>query len=76
MYSSLKLTIYRGEQRGLLGRVSCHTFRRCLTIAGTFTEAMLAGHANVNTPGRYDWRPEETKRAAAAKLHSPYQRRG
>jgi hypothetical protein len=32
----------------------------------------MAGHADPATTARYDRRPEETKRKAAAKLHVPY----
>jgi integrase len=58
-----------------------HDFRR--TFVGELldrgvdmvTVSKLAGHADPKTTARYDRRPEETKRQAAAKLHYPYQRR-
>lgn len=39
------------------------------------TVQRLAGHADPKTTARYDYRPETTKRQAAANLHFPYKRR-
>lgn len=36
------------------------------------TVASIAGHSSVDTTRRYDRRPEETKKKAAARLHFPY----
>jgi site-specific recombinase XerD len=58
-----------------------HDFRR--TFAGEMldggvdiaTIAKIMGHASIDTTGRYDRRPETVKRAAAQKIHFPYQKR-
>ena len=58
-----------------------HDFRR--TFAGEMldggvdiaTVAKIMGHASIDTTGRYDRRPETVKRAAAQKIHFPYQKR-
>ena len=36
------------------------------------TVSAIAGHASTDTTRRYDKRPEDTKRAAAEKLRSPF----
>jgi integrase len=71
----------RAAQAGV-ENFSPHDFRR--TFAGDMldegvdivTVAKLMGHASVETTARYDRRPEDVKRAAASKLHFPYQRKG
>ncbi len=76
-----KMLAKRGTEAGVKD-FSPHDFRR--TFAGDMldagvdivTVAGIMGHASVNTTGRYDRRPEETKRAAAKKLYFPYQKRG
>jgi site-specific recombinase XerD len=57
-----------------------HDFRR--TFAGEMmdggvdiaTIAKIMGHSSIDTTGRYDRRPETVKRAAAQKIHFPYQK--
>jgi hypothetical protein len=39
------------------------------------TIAKIIGHANIDITGRSDRRPETVKRAAAQKIHFPYQKR-
>ena len=45
------------------------------TGADIATVAKMAGHANVQTTARYDWRPEDAKRKAAGPFHVPYHRK-
>jgi integrase/recombinase XerD len=74
------LLVKRAQEAGVKG-FSPHDFRR--TFVGDMldagvdivTVANLAGHVSITTTARYDRRPEGVKRAAAAKLHYPYQRR-
>jgi site-specific recombinase XerD len=66
----------RAEQAGI-ENFSPRDFRRA--FAGDMLDegvdivmvAKLMGHASVETTARYDRRPEDIKRAAAAKLHFP-----
>ena len=69
----------RWKQAGI-PPVSPHDFRRTFISTllsqgvDVFTVQRMAGHANPQTTGRYDLRPEEEARAAAAFLHLPYSR--
>lgn len=72
-----KILMNRAAEAGLKD-VSWHDFRR--TYAGTLldtgediaTVAQLMGHSNVTTTARYDRRPAEARRKAAAKISVPY----
>ena len=76
-----KMLQTRAAAAGLAADIAPHDFRR--TFVGELlnqgvdiaTVARLAGHADVRTTARYDRRPEEAKRQAAARLHVPYRRR-
>lgn len=67
----------RAEEAGVKD-FSPHDMRR--TFVGEMLErgvdiatvANIAGHRSVDTTRRYDRRPEETKKKAAARLHFPY----
>lgn len=77
IYNMLKK---RATQAGVKD-FSPHDFRR--TFVGDLldrgvdivTVKDMAGHASVETTGRYDRRPEAVKQQAAQKLHFPYTRR-
>jgi len=70
----------RAEEAGVLD-VSPHDLRR--TFVSNLLEngadlaivSKMAGHASLQTTARYDRRPEDAKRKAAAGLHVPYNRR-
>jgi len=67
----------RAQEAGIKN-LSPHDLRRTfishLLDAGAdiATVSKMAGHTNIQTTARYDRRPEEVKRKAAALLHVPY----
>ena len=70
----------RAAEAGISKALTPHDFRRTfisngLDVADAVTVAKLAGHSNVSTTMRYDRRGDRAKRAAAASLHFPYQKR-
>ncbi len=74
-----KMLQKRGKQAGV-DEFSPHDLRRTFVSdlldagADVLTVQKLAGHANVQTTGRYDRRDDEAKRLAAGKLFIPYGR--